>query len=48
MARGNREVTRGGWLEAAGDVLIEEGISALKADRLAKRLAVILMCGLKC
>jgi AcrR family transcriptional regulator len=40
MARGNTKVTHSGWLEAARDVLIEDGISGLKADRLAKRLGV--------
>lgn len=40
MAGGNTKVSYDGWLEAAREVLIEEGISGLKADRLAKRLGV--------
>ncbi|MFT5063837.1 MAG: hypothetical protein ACI91G_001208 [Gammaproteobacteria bacterium] len=38
MAREKTKVTYSGWLEAARDVLIEDGINGLKADRLAKRL----------
>ena len=38
--RGNIKVTREGWLTCARYVLIEEGIAAVKVDRLAKRLSV--------
>ncbi len=38
--KGNIKVTREGWLACAKVVLIEEGISAVKVDRLAKRLNV--------
>ncbi|NGY04134.1 TetR/AcrR family transcriptional regulator [Solimonas terrae] len=38
--KGNIKVTLEGWLNAAKVILIEEGIGAVKADRLAKRLNV--------
>jgi AcrR family transcriptional regulator len=38
--KGNIKVTLEGWLNAAKVILIEEGIGAVKADRLAKRLKV--------
>ncbi len=38
--KGNIKVTREGWIECAKVVLIEEGIGAVKVDRLAKRLNV--------
>lgn len=40
MAGGNTKVSYDGWLDAAREVLIEDGIGGLKADRLAKRLGV--------
>ncbi len=38
--KGNIKVTREGWIACAKVVLIEEGIGAVKVDRLAKRLGV--------
>lgn len=38
--KGNIKVTRAGWIECAKVVLIEEGIGAVKIDRLARRLGV--------
>lgn len=40
MAGGNTKVSYDDWLDAAREVLIEDGIGGLKADRLAKRLGV--------
>lgn len=38
--KGNIKVTREGWIECAKVVLVEEGIGAVKVDRLARRLGV--------
>lgn len=38
--KGNIKVTREGWVECAKVVLVEEGIGAVKVDRLARRLGV--------
>jgi AcrR family transcriptional regulator len=38
--KGNIKTTSEGWVECAKVVLIEEGISAVKIDRMAKRLGV--------
>ncbi len=38
--KGNIKVTHAGWIACAKVVLVEEGIGAVKVDRLAKRLGV--------